>query len=550
MKNILNKESDVINRVINLVGSYFFTKYTVSDRKILFQEMDKLLGFESVKSQSINEELSYNQLQKELSSINEKGVNRKVKGVYYTPHDLVRFVTINLYKMACNKLKPNNLHILDLNGIPYNQLCYEKSVFDPTCGAGEFLMVALDLKLDLLELHHENITAGKLAKVVNTIYGNDINEESIIISKIRLFLTILHRFGVKKIKNLSSILNNNFTCLDYVESNNESFAYFDIILGNPPYVEDSKSTSNPKNKFGNVYANVLDNSSQQLKESGVLGYVIPLSYVSTPRMKKIRNVLSKQLDEQYILSYSDRPDCLFTSVHQKLNVFFAKKTSEKKSYFTGNYQYWYKDEREKLFDETYAIKNNNITENFIPKLGNQNDVAIFEKVFSTGQDSITEKYCIDGESIYLNMRATFWIKAFLNEHKSSEYKQLTFDNNFRYLMMCLFNSSLFWWYWVCISDCWHITNKELSSFRVPTKFSHQTVKSLALKLENKLEDTKKFVGTKQTEYEYKHKDCIDIIHEIDNYISELYGLTAEENLYIKNFKLRYRLGGGKKNENN
>ena len=63
-------------------------------------------------------------------------------------------------------------------------------------------------------------------------------------------------------------------------------------------------------------------------------------------------------------------------------------------------------------------------------------------------------------------------------------------------------------------------------------------------METRLEETKVYVGTKQTEYEYKHKECIDIIHEIDDYIAEIYGLTTSENLYIKNFNLRYRLGGG------
>ena len=73
---------------------------------------------------------------------------------------------------------------------------------------------------------------------------------------------------------------------------------------------------------------------------------------------------------------------------------------------------------------------------------------------------------------------------------------------------------------------------------------------MANSLEQKLEDTKVFVGTKQTKYEYKHKECVDVIHEIDNYINSLYGLTNEENMYIKNFSYRYRVGGGVSNGGN
>lgn len=538
----VEKKSKILIDVINLVTDYVTNNYTVPDREKIFEEIDEIVGFKIEKHDMCNAELTYDRMQTILSSINEVGINRKNKGVYYTPHDLVNFIVINLAKLSCGKLKPNNLHILDLNGIPYEHFCYQKTVFDPTCGAGEFLLVSLDIKLDLLELHNENVTRGNIVKVLDTIYGNDIDVDSITITKIRLLLTILHRFGVTKIKGLATILNSKFTIIDYVESPNKVHETFDIIVGNPPYVEDSKSDTKPPVKYGNIYANVLENSSQQLNEFGVFGYVIPLSYVSTLRMKKIRNVLDSRLPEQFILSYADRPDCLFTSVHQKLNVMFAKK-SRKKAYYTSNYQYWYKDERKKLFEDISAIKNNFIVPGFIPKIGNKKDSEIFQKVYST-VNTITDYYDVSGKSIYLNMRATFWIKAFLKEHYSAEYKQLNFDENVANLMMCIFNSSLFWWFWVCVSDCWHITNKELSSFRIPTNFDPEEVSKFASILENRLEETKVYVGTKQTEYEYKHKDCVDIIHQIDDYIAELYGLTTEENLYVKNFNLRYRLGGG------
>ena len=114
--------------------------------------------------------------------------------------------------------------------------------------------------------------------------------------------------------------------------------------------------------------------------------------------------------------------------------------------------------------------------------------------------------------------------------------------------MCLLNSSLLWWYWVSVSDCWHITKKELSGFYVPTIVDFSVFDDLAELLENKLESTKVYVGTKQTEYEYKHKACVDIIHRIDDYVNTLYGLTEEEGLYIKRFAYRYRIGGGTENE--
>ncbi|WRK55198.1 hypothetical protein SD457_10525 [Coprobacillaceae bacterium CR2/5/TPMF4] len=82
---------------------------------------------------------------------------------------------------------------------------------------------------------------------------------------------------------------------------------------------------------------------------------------------------------------------------------------------------------------------------------------------------------------------------------------------------------------------------------MPNIVDFDTTNRLANLLEEKLEDTKVFVGTKQTEYEYKHKECVDVIHEIDDFINVLYGLTDEESIYIKNFSYRYRIGGGADN---
>ncbi|WRK55201.1 Eco57I restriction-modification methylase domain-containing protein [Coprobacillaceae bacterium CR2/5/TPMF4] len=189
--------------------------------------------------------------------------------------------------MVCGKLKPNNLHVLDLNGMPYRSFCYEKTIFDPTCGAGVFVLEALEMKLDLLDLHYTEISKGKINKIMTTIKGNDVNEDSIKLTKIRLLLCVLHRYGAAKIKGLAKVMEPCFTSYDFVTSKPNNNKY-DIIVGNPPYVEDSKSLSTPTVKYGNIYANVLDNATFHLKDGGVMGFVIPLSYVSTLRMKKIR----------------------------------------------------------------------------------------------------------------------------------------------------------------------------------------------------------------------------------------------------------------------
>ena len=43
--------------------------------------------------------------------------------------------------------------------------------------------------------------------------------------------------------------------------------------------------------------------------------------------------------------------------------------------------------------------------------------------------------------------------------------------------------------------------------------------------------------------EYKHKCCKKEIDMIDDSLAEIYDLTKEELTYIKNYALKYRIGG-------
>lgn len=541
--------SRMLLNALSIVDSYLTQNYSKSELKVINDEVNIILH-KAENNLNINKEIySYEAVQEVLSNINEREDIRKARGVYYTPTDLVKFILFNSAKMVCGKLKPNNLHVLDLNGIPYTSFCYEKTIFDPTCGAGVFVLEALEMKLDLLDLHHTKVSKGKIHKVIATIRGNDVNKDSIKLTKIRLLLCILHRYGLSKIRGLAKVMGPCFTSYDFVESRPTCNKY-DIIIGNPPYVEDSKSLSVPLVKYGNIYANVLDHSVAHLNDGGVIGFVIPLSYVSTPRMKKIREKLCDNITEQYILSYSDRPDCLFSSVHQKLCVLFGRNINKEQVVYTSNYRYWYKEERKELFHSAEVVKNKFVNCDFIPKIGTKTDGDVYKKILGhkTELIKLLEK---NGSSVFLNMRAAFWIKAFLSQHNGAEYKEFKCENtDYANFCMCLLNSSLFWWYWICVSDCWHITRKELTGFMVPNIVDFNVTNRLANLLEQKLEETKAFVGTKQTEYEYKHKECVDIIHEIDDFMNSLYRLTDEESLYIKNFSYRYRIGGGVENECN
>lgn len=534
-----------IDDALNLVYSYASGVCDESELSEISGELLKISGGKKYRFEKVAMAFdSYAATQSMLSKLNERESIRKSKGVYYTPCDVVRFIVTNSIKSSYGKLNSQNIGNEDLSMIPYKSFATQKTVFDPTCGAGEYLLVALEIKLSLLDQHYKKIPKQVVLDTVATIFGNDINDESVVITKLRLLLCVLNKYGVQYCSGLSKVMKKNFFTYDYVQEEPKK-ARYDIIVGNPPYVEDFKSGLSLKNRYGNIFANVLVNAAKQLSPSGSMGFIIPLSYISTPRMSNLRDELTNCVTEQYILSYADRPDCLFDSVHQKLCILIGKQRKNSKKIFTGNYQYWYREERASLFSRTQVVRNRFYFDTCIPKLGTDMDVDIFRKITNPSvMDSVYAVSRNGNESVYLNRRETFWMKAYRNKIDDPEYKIFSFDSKeVADYCYCLINSSLFWWYWISTSDCWHVS-KELNGFMAPFKGEYKKAVCLADALRNKLEETKVYVGTKQTEYEYKHKECIKEIHAIDTFINGLFGLTDEESDYIKNFAFRYRTSGG------
>ena len=248
-----------INRSLTEIYRFLFQNYSKDEIYIISDELNKIVEHNPGEYSGFSTGRTYEGIQRFLSTVNERESIRKSNGVYYTANDVVRFIYSNAVKSLYGNLKANNLHVQDLNGIPYKSFSYEKTVFDPTCGAGEFLLVALSIKLDLIDLHQEEVTNKDILKVVKTIYGNDINNDSVVITKLRLLIYVLNRYGADKVKGLADQLSSRFGCYDFINLDKHYNHKYDIIIGNPPYVEDAKCDTEPEEKYGNVYANVLAN---------------------------------------------------------------------------------------------------------------------------------------------------------------------------------------------------------------------------------------------------------------------------------------------------
>lgn len=488
-------------------------------------------------------------LQESLSKINEKESRQKKDGVYYTDSDVTDFLAANtlLHYVSSEERSvyglKKALKKIDNLSICQKERIVRATTLDPTCGAGEFLLSVLSIKIRLIK----QLKGLKYETLADSIFGNDIDIQSTEITKLRLFFLLIDSFeGVLSVNVIADSLNRNFTNIDAVVYNKFTFGSKDIVIGNPPYVEYRNFNGTPQLGYGNVYADVLHHSIDTLATDGIMAFVIPLSYISTIRMSKIREYISNKSEKQIIMNFADRPDSLFSCVHQKLSIIIAQKTSKIKGVFSSSYQYWYQSERKTLFDNISIVPTPTDNKAFWPKVGNQNEVNLYKKFLKLeGIDLLSYKDRESSGCLYVNQRGCFWMKAFTKDMNSNSYTKYKVPKDVLPFVFCLINSSLFFLLWIIISDGWHITNKEISFIKIPSKISKFPVwENLMVRLEDKLEKTKVYVGTAQVEYEYKHKECKDIIDEIDEELAAVYHLSETQLNYVKNFGLKYRLSNG------
>jgi methylase of polypeptide subunit release factors len=103
---------------------------------------------------------------------------------------------------------------------------------------------------------------------------------------------------------------------------------FDVIIGNPPYVEYAKVRKTYTIKgyeseaCGNLYANMLERCSGIAKHDGICGVIVPLGGFSTERMVSYQNYLYSRFNSFHISFYSGdaHPSIIFNGVKHRLAI--------------------------------------------------------------------------------------------------------------------------------------------------------------------------------------------------------------------------------------
>lgn len=332
----LFKSDEVLDNIV--INDKVLFKYTKKLSEYDFQsEVDvNILGHILENSLTEIEEIT-NEL--ESGEKKKSNIKRKKDGVYYTPKYITKYIVNITVGKLCDE-KKNELQINEEDYIldkkrrkktkktlsdkltEYRNWLLKITICDPSCGSGAFLNQSLDFLIsehqyiDELQskLFGDSMVLSDIEKSIleNNLFGVDINEESVEITKLSLWLKT-----AQKNRKLNSLSNNikcgNSLIDEPIEGVENYFKWetefpqifenggFDVVIGNPPYTYRKAHDKITKNYFKNHYLSnegnfdlykfFIEKLISLTKNNGYCSYIVPNTFLSANTYKKLRKLI-------------------------------------------------------------------------------------------------------------------------------------------------------------------------------------------------------------------------------------------------------------------
>ncbi len=353
-KDKISKHIVVDNKVIKTIINELYYPESPYEFSVLSVE---ILG--SAYEQFLGKQIKVDKAHR--ARIEEKPEVRKAGGVYYTPQYIVEYIVQNTVGKLIDGSTPKEISKL--------------KIADIACGSGSFLLGAYQYLLDWHKNFYSNngkpskgkkdnpltpegnlTTAEKKRILLNNIYGVDIDVNAVEVTKLSLLLkcmegeteasiaTQMKLFHERVLPTLDSNIKdgNSLIDTDYysgvldfgddkkIKPFNWRKAFpeifhdggFDVIIGNPPYVNLVALPIEQRNYLqanyktcrnkSDLYSFFLERACELVKEGkNKFGFIVPHTWLATESFELLRK---KLIDEKRIESISEMGFKVFEGV--------------------------------------------------------------------------------------------------------------------------------------------------------------------------------------------------------------------------------------------
>lgn len=297
---------------------------------------------------------------------------------------------------------------------------------------------------------------------------------------------------------------------------------FDVVVGNPPYIEDRNYDSldlkiikcvkvdkkKRKRVFqdplfyhskdcGNTHAYFTERSLKLLRQDGMFGFIVPIALVSTERMSSVREVVHNNSCLVKYYNFDDRPGKIFSGLeHCRATIVITEKGVGVRKITTSKYHRWHSENRSQLFEDLKTINwKLRDSQKVVPKIGLKIEKKILKKLSQKSRGKTVKDFVKeDGVRIWYHNAPQYWIHTHtedflprvehyesykessktgekvlhnLKETKvSSHYKPLILHPENSFVINGLLNSSLFYWWFVVWSDGRDLLKQHVESFYI------------------------------------------------------------------------------------